>query len=76
MIDEWDLSATNLGRLAQRQYEVAVIPVGAIEAHNRHLPRGPGLAPHDACCPALLRSRVREVRERDLSANDPVRGGL
>ena len=40
MIDEWDLSATNLGRLAQRQYEVAVISVGAIEAHNRHLPEG------------------------------------
>lgn len=40
MIDEWDLTATNLHRLSQRRYEVAVLPVGAIEAHNRHLPEG------------------------------------
>ena len=40
MIDEWDLSATNLHRLSQRNYEVAVLPVGATEAHNRHLPEG------------------------------------
>jgi creatinine amidohydrolase len=43
MIDEWDLTATNLHRLAQRRYEVAVLPVGAIEAHNRHLPEGQDL---------------------------------
>ena len=40
MIDEWDLTATNLHRLSQRRYEVAVLPIGAIEAHNRHLPEG------------------------------------
>ncbi|MFH1746981.1 MAG: creatininase family protein [Planctomycetota bacterium] len=40
MIDEWDLTATNLYRLGRRKYEVAVLPVGAIEAHNRHLPEG------------------------------------
>jgi len=40
MIDEWDLTATNLGRASQREYEVAVIPTAAIEAHNRHLPEG------------------------------------
>lgn len=40
MIDEWDLSATNLHRIRQRQYEVAVLPTGAIETHNRHLPVG------------------------------------
>lgn len=43
MIDEWDLSATNLHRLTQRHYEVAVLPVGATEAHNRHLPEGQDL---------------------------------
>jgi len=40
MIDEWDLTATNLNRIAKRKYEVAVLPVGAIEPHNRHLPEG------------------------------------
>jgi len=40
MIDEWDLTATNLYRITQRQYEVAVLPTAAIEAHNRHLPEG------------------------------------
>ena len=40
MIDEWDITATNLHRIRRRQYEVAVIPAAAIEAHNRHLPEG------------------------------------
>jgi creatinine amidohydrolase len=40
MIDEWDLTATNLHRVSQRHYEVAVLPMAAIEAHNRHLPQG------------------------------------
>ena len=40
MINEWDITETNQHRLAQRRYEVAVLPVGAIEAHNRHLPEG------------------------------------
>jgi len=40
MIREWDLTETNLHRVARRRYEVAVLPVGAIEAHNRHLPEG------------------------------------
>lgn len=39
-INDWDLTSTNLHRLRQHKYEVAVIPVGAIEAHNRHLPQG------------------------------------
>ena len=43
MIDEWDLTATNLHRASGRNYEVGVIPVGAIEAHNRHLPQGQDL---------------------------------
>lgn len=40
MIDEWDLTATNLRRISRRRYEVAVVPIGATEAHNRHLPEG------------------------------------
>ncbi len=40
MIEEWDLTQTNLHRISRRAYEVAVLPTGAIEAHNRHLPEG------------------------------------
>jgi len=40
MINEWDLTQTNLGRILQRKYEVAVLPIGAMEPHNRHLPEG------------------------------------
>ena len=39
-IAEWDLTQTNLHRIRQRKYEVAVIPTGATEAHNLHLPEG------------------------------------
>jgi len=48
MINEWDLAETNLHRLSQRRDEVAVLPVGAIEAHNRHLPEGQDLR-HTTC---------------------------
>jgi len=40
MIDEWDLTATNMHRVSPRSYEVAVLPTAAIEPHNRHLPYG------------------------------------
>ncbi len=36
----WELGATNLHQFTQHVYEVAVLPVGATEAHNRHLPEG------------------------------------
>ena len=56
MIHEWDLTETNLHRVSQRHYEVAVLPVAATEAHNRHLPEGNDLlqATHIArrCCQA------------------------
>jgi creatinine amidohydrolase len=40
MIEDWDLVRTNMNRLSQYNYEVAVIPTCAIEPHNRHLPEG------------------------------------
>ncbi len=39
-IAEWDVTQTNLYRIRKRRYQVAVIPTGAIEAHNLHLPEG------------------------------------
>lgn len=40
MIEPWDLTSTNLGRLQGQKIDVAVLPIGATEAHNRHLPEG------------------------------------
>ena len=39
-IEDWDLTAVNLYRVSRQAYEVAVLPVGATEPHNRHLPYG------------------------------------
>ena len=34
----WNLSATNYGVIKEQQFEVAVLPIGATEPHNLHLP--------------------------------------
>ena len=34
----WKLAETNYGEVKQRHYEVAVLPFGATEPHNLHLP--------------------------------------
>ena len=39
----WVLAETNYGRTRQHQYEVAVLPLGATEPHNLHLPYGTDL---------------------------------
>ena len=36
----WKLAETNYGTVKQRRYEVAVLPLGATEPHNMHLPYG------------------------------------
>ncbi len=36
----WNLSETNYGHVKARPYEVAVLPLGATEPHNLHLPYG------------------------------------
>ena len=43
MIKQWDLKQTNLKRLEENRPEVAVLPVGSVEPHNRHLPEGQDL---------------------------------
>ena len=39
-INDWELITSNLYRLSKSKYEVAVLPIGAVEAHNLHLPEG------------------------------------
>ena len=36
----WKLAETNYGVVKQQKYEVAVLPLGATEPHNLHLPYG------------------------------------
>jgi creatinine amidohydrolase len=36
----WDLKSVNMSLIREHNYEVAVLPVGAVEAHNLHLPEG------------------------------------
>ena len=36
----WKLAETNYGTVKQHRYEVAVLPLGATEPHNLHLPYG------------------------------------
>ena len=36
----WKLAETNYGLVKQQQFQVAVLPLGATEPHNLHLPYG------------------------------------
>ena len=36
----WILAETNYGYVKEHPYEVAVLPMGATEPHNLHLPYG------------------------------------
>ena len=36
----WNLAETNYGFTKENRYEVAVLPLGATEPHNLHLPYG------------------------------------
>jgi creatinine amidohydrolase len=59
MIHDWDLTSTNLRRIREHRYEVAVIPTAATEAHNFHLPEGQDFLHTSAvarrCCEAAWR---------------------
>lgn len=44
----WKLSETNYGDVKQRHFEVAVLPLGATEPHNLHLPYGTDTLEADA----------------------------
>ena len=65
MIHEWELVSTNLRRLSERRYEVAVLPTAATEAHNRHLPEGQDVLHTTAvarrCCEAAWRETQRVI---------------
>jgi len=39
-INDWELLTASQHTLSKNRYDVAVLPIGATEAHNRHLPEG------------------------------------
>jgi creatinine amidohydrolase len=64
-INDWDLSSTNLRRLQDRTIDVAVLPIGATEAHNLHLPEGQDTRQADyvarRCCQAAHEQGARVI---------------
>ena len=56
---EWILSEANYGQVRQRDYQVAVLPMGATEPHNFHLPYGTDTLESEA-----IASRVCEAAHR------------
>ena len=53
---EWILSELNYGHVRDQTYEIAVLPMGATEPHNLHLPYGTDTLEADA-----IGSRVCEA---------------
>ena len=62
---EWILAETNYGYVKDHPYEVAVLPMGATEPHNFHLPYGTDSYEADAigsrACEAAFRQGARVV---------------
>jgi len=49
----WNLSTTNYGIIKEQQFEVAVLPIGATEPHNLHLPYST-----DTFCTTCIAERI------------------
>ncbi len=62
---EWILSEINYGHVKQQPYDVAVLPLGATEPHNLHLPYGTDTFESEAiagrACEAAYRRGARVV---------------
>ncbi len=62
---EWILSEVNYGYVKENPYEVAVLPIGATEPHNLHLPYGTDTYEADAIgsrvCEAAFKQGARVV---------------
>jgi len=62
---EWILSELNYGHVRDQTYEIAVLPMGATEPHNLHLPYGTDTLEADAIgsrvCEAAYRRGARVV---------------
>lgn len=62
---EWILSEVNYGYVKEHPYEVAVLPMGATEPHNLHLPYGTDTFEAEAiasrCCEAAFRKGAQVI---------------
>lgn len=65
MMREWILSEVNYGQVKNNPYEVAVLPMGATEPHNFHLPYGTdtyeAMAIGERVCEAAFQRGARVV---------------
>ncbi len=65
MFQPWNLSTANYAQVREANYEVAVLPLGATEPHNFHLPYGTDLfeamAIGEHCCRAAAERGARVV---------------
>ena len=58
-VRHWKLAETNYGTVKDRRYEVAVLPLGATEPHNMHLPYGMDILEGD-----LVGEKICEAADR------------
>ncbi len=73
MMRPWKLSETNYGYVKEHPFEVAVLPLGATEPHNLHLPYGTDMFEGDDRRRKDLRGGPRAGRQGRAAADDALR---
>lgn len=72
----WDLRRASLSCIRRHHYEVAVLPVGAVEAHNRHLPEGMDVIHSEYVALDIVSKGLAALSIRYLPSRCPLRRGL
>lgn len=67
----WIIAETNWKQVKETRYEVAVLPMGATEAHNWHLPYGTDSYQNDAICAEAGRLAWEEGAKVAILPNIP-----
>jgi creatinine amidohydrolase len=58
--DSWSLATTTYGQLADRRFDLAILPWAATEPHNYHLPFGTDVIETDRIADCACRTAVQE----------------
>ncbi len=69
----WKLAEVNYAYVKEHPYEVAVLPLGATEPHNLHLPYGTDVFEADAIGEAICQAAHEQGAQRGALADDAVR---
>lgn len=59
-MNNWKLQHLNYGTVRAEKYEVAVLPIGACEPHNLHLPYGTDALHTEAVCDRICKAAAAE----------------